>query len=324
MSNIKGFIKRCQDAYYNGMSIITDEEYDRLIQRFPNGETDIGPKGDIPHLYRMYSLQKIYPTRGDTPPFTDTDIVETDKLDGCAISLLYIDGKFVQALTRGNGILGNDVTNNIRMLNIPKVISQKVPTQITGEVLITKEVENKRNYSSGAVNLKDSDEFLERIKEGGLVFTAYGIQCSEDSVGITGSYFDDMKWLEKEDFLTVINIKNYFNWYPTDGRVVRINSNNSFFREGWTNKHPRAAYAIKQDDEGEVTTLTDIKWQVGASGKVTPVGYFDTVVIDDAEISKATLNNVDYINALDLELPCKIRVIRSGGVIPCIVERIYD
>lgn len=323
MTNVKEFIKRCQEAYYQGMSLISDEEYDRLIKRFPL-EEEIGPKGDIPHLYRMYSLQKVYYNRGDKPPFNPLGQVETDKLDGCAISLLYIDGEFVQALTRGNGILGNDVTSNVRLLNIPKKISQKVPTQITGEVLITKEVENKRNFASGAINLKDSDDFVQRIGEGGLTFVAYGIQCSAESVGITESYLKDMLWLENENFLTVVNVRSFFKWIPTDGKVVRINDNNKFFREGWTNKFPRGAFAIKEDEEGEITTLTKVEWQVGASGKVTPVGYFEPVIIDDATIVKATLNNVDYINSLDLEIGCQIRVIRAGGVIPCIVERVYD
>lgn len=323
MNNVKGFIKRCQEAYYQGMSLISDEEYDCLVKRFPL-EEEIGPKGDIPHLYRMYSLQKVYYNRGDKPPFNPLGQVETDKLDGCAISLLYINGEFVQALTRGNGILGNDVTSNVRLLNIPKKISQKVPTQITGEVLITKEVENKRNFASGAINLKDSDDFVQRIGEGGLIFVAYGIQCSDESVGITESYLKDMLWLENEDFLTVVNVRSFFKWIPTDGKVVRINDNNKFFREGWTNKFPRGAFAIKEDEEGEITTLTKVEWQVGASGKVTPVGYFEPVIIDDATIVKATLNNVDYINSLDLEIGCQIRVIRAGGVIPCIVERVYD
>ncbi|MFP9051882.1 hypothetical protein ACLI10_15285, partial [Enterococcus faecalis] len=238
--------------------------------------------------------------RGDKPPFNPLGQVETDKLDGCAISLLYINGEFVQALTRGNGILGNDVTSNVRLLNIPKKISQKVPTQITGEVLITKEVENKRNFASGAINLKDSDDFVQRIGEGGLIFVAYGIQCSAESVGITEAYLKDMLWLENENFLTVVNVRSFFKWIPTDGKVVRINDNNKFFREGWTNKFPRGAFAIKEDEEGEITTLTKVEWQVGASGKVTPVGYFEPVIIDDATIVKATLNNVDYINSLDL------------------------
>lgn len=320
MQNVKNFIKRCQDAYYSGMSIISDAEYDALVKRFPL-EDEIGPKGDIPHLFRMFSLDKKYPNRGDELPFEG---IETPKIDGCAISLLYIEGKFVQALSRGNGILGNDVTDNIQLLNIPKVIRQKVPTQITGEVHITKEVENKRNYASGAVNLKEPSEFFTRIVEGGLVFTAYSVQCETEKVGLSGSYCGDMLILQDEGFLTCLNIDTKVDWFPTDGIVVRMDSNNAFNAAGWTNKFPRGAYAIKEDEEGEITTLLSVTWQVGSSGKVTPVGHFEPVVIDDATITKATLNNVDYIESLDLEIGCMIRVIRSGGVIPRIVERVYD
>ncbi|QGH45244.1 NAD-dependent DNA ligase subunit A [Bacteriophage Eos] len=320
MQKVKDFIKLCQDAYYQGNSIITDEEYNALIKRFPL-EDEIGPKGDIPHLFRMFSLDKKYPCRGDELPFEG---IETPKLDGCAISLLYIDGELIQALTRGNGILGNDVTDNVKMLNVPKVIRQKVPTQITGEVHITKEVENKRNYASGAINLKDADEFFKRIAEGGLLFTAYSVQCETNKVGLSGTYLGDMMILQEDGFLTCTDICDKIDWFPTDGTVVRMDSNNAFNAAGWTNKFPRGAYAIKEDEEGVVTTLERVDWQVGASGKVTPVGYFTPIEIDDAVITKATLNNVDYIDLLDLEIGCSIRVIRAGGVIPRIVERVYD
>lgn len=324
MKEVKSFLAQCQDAYYNGMPIVSDEEYDRLVKRFPLAENAIGPKGDIPHLYRMFSLRKAYPNRGDELEVYDHDDVESAKLDGCAISLLYIGGEFVQALTRGNGILGNDVTSNITLLNIPKVIAQKIPTQITGEVLITKEVDNMRNYSSGAVNLKNPEEFQGRIEEGGLVFVAYSIQCSAETVGITATYKEDLRWLAQQGFLSIHSVWQKYTWLPTDGKVVRMNSNNRFFREGWTNKFPRGAYAIKEDEEGEVTTLLSVTWDVGKSGKVTPVGHFEEVTIDDAKITKATLNNIDYINLLELEIGCQIRVIRAGGVIPKIVERIYE
>lgn len=325
MQVLKDFIKQCQEAYYNGTPIISNEEYDALIKRNPQVEEDIGVEGNQPHLFRMYSLQKVYPTRGEDHELIDSvDAVETDKLDGCAISLLYISGILVQALTRGNGIKGEDVTLNARMLNIPSVISQKLPTQITGEVLVTKQIENMRNYSSGAMRLNSTDEFLERIQEGGLVFTAYGIQCSVDSVGLLGDYVDDLKWMSTEGFLTVGDINSHFDWFPTDGKVFRLRSNKDFVALGWTNKFPRGAVAVKEDAEGETTTLRRVTWDVGASGKVTPVGHFDPVVIDDATISKATLNNQEYIRGLDLELNCQIRVIRAGGIIPKIIERIYD
>lgn len=321
--NIKEFISLCQDAYYQGNSIISDEEYDILIKRFPQAEGSIGPAGDVPHLFRMYSLQKVYVGRGDVAPDL-VDPIETPKIDGCALSALYINGRLAQILTRGNGIKGRDVTANARILNIPKTIKQCVPTQITGEVVVTKKVENMRNYASGAINLKDTDEFVSRIAEGGLVFVAYGIQCQTDQVGMNGTFAEDMGWLGNQGFLTVVDVDSRLEWFPTDGVVVRSNSNNAFNRLGWTNKFPRGAYAVKEDEEGEVTILRAVTWDVGKSGKVTPVGHFDEIVIDDAKITKATLNNVGYIESLELEIGCQIRVIRSGGVIPKIIEKVDD
>lgn len=320
--SVKNFIKQCQDAYYNGASIISDEEYDCLIKRFPLAEDAIGPTGDVPHLYRMYSLQKVYFDRGDQPPFNSVNDYETPKLDGCAISILYIQGSLVQVLTRGDGIRGKDVTDKACELNIPPTISQFLPTQITGEVTVTKKVENMRNYASGAMGLKDSNEFLGRVMEAGLRFVAYGIQCDKDQVGMHGTYLEDMQWLEAQGFITVANVDDVVEWFPTDGTVIRLNSNNEFNRLGWTNKFPRGAYAIKVDEEGELTTLLKVTWDTGRTGKVTPVGHFEEITIDDAKITKATLNNIEYIELLELEVPCQVRVIRAGGIIPKIVERV--
>lgn len=319
---VKKFIKQCQEAYYNGTSIISDEEYDCLVKRFPLAEEAIGPTGDVPHLYRMYSLQKVYFDRGDTPPFNSLGQVETPKIDGCAISILYVNGGLTQVLTRGDGTKGRDITANAKLLNIPTTISQFVPTQITGEVVVTKKVDNMRNYASGAMGLKSQEEFNERIEEGGLTFVAYGIQCAPEQMGINGAYLEDMLWLIEQGFITVLDVYNKTPWFPTDGRVMRINSNNEFNSMGWTNKFPRGAFALKVDEEGEITTLLKVTWDVGKSGKVTPVGHFEGIVIDDAKITKATLNNIEYIEALDLEIGCSIRVIRAGGIIPKIVERV--
>lgn len=322
-SNVQEFLTLCQTAYYEGNAIISDQEYDVLVKRFPEAEKVIGPAGDYPHLYRMYSLQKVYPSRGDEVPFTG-NTVTTPKIDGCAISCLYFEGKLLQILTRGNGILGKDVTANAKMLNIPTRISQKLPTQITGEVVVTKEVENMRNYASGAINLKNSDDFMSRIIEGGLVFVAYGIQCAPEQVGLSGTFTEDMAWLSNQEFLTVSSIESIFDWFPTDGYVQRLNSNNEFNRKGWTNKFPRGAYAVKEDEEGEITTLLEVTWSTGKSGKVTPVGHFEPIEIDGATITKATLNNPGFIEMLGVEIGSQIRVIRAGGVIPKIIEVVND
>lgn len=318
MLNISEFIEKCQDAYYDGNPLISDAEYDRLVKRFPEGERTIGPQGEFHHVFRMYSLDKVYPNRGDSRPDLE-DEIETDKIDGCALSVLYVEGELVQILTRGDGIRGRDVTANASKLNIPETVGLEGLVQITGEAVATKDVENKRNYASGAINLKDVNEFVERILDGGLVFIAYGVQVSEDSVGMDRTYTEDMERLNSWGFVTVINAPDKVPGYPTDGRVCRTNSNKAYFDAGWTNKFPRGAYAVKEDEEGVVTVLREVKWGTGKSGKVTPVGHFDPITIDDAVISKATLNNLEYIEAMGLEIGSRILVIRSGGVIPRIL-----
>jgi DNA ligase (NAD+) len=110
--------------------------------------------------------------------------------------------------------------------------------------------------------------------------------------------------------------------FPEDGRVFRVNYNPRFYELGFTSHHPRGAYALKTREEGVVTTLLDVIWQTGKSGKVTPVAILEPVEIEEAKISRATLNNMAYIEELNLEIGCKVEVIRAGKIIPCIVSRV--
>lgn len=93
---------------------------------------------------------------------------------------------------------------------------------------------------------------------------------------------------------------------------------------GHTAHHPRGAFALKQQQQGIVTTLLDVTWQVGKSGVVSPVAILDPIKIGDAAVSRATLHNMEYINALDLEIGCQVEVIRSGEIIPRILKRVYS
>ena len=110
--------------------------------------------------------------------------------------------------------------------------------------------------------------------------------------------------------------------YPTDGMVCRIDDQHEFENWGYTSHHPRAAYALKRIQKGVETTLIDVSWQVGKSGVVSPVGILDPIEIDGAVISKATLHNMAYIDGLNLEIGCRVEVIRSGEIIPRIVRRV--
>ena len=110
--------------------------------------------------------------------------------------------------------------------------------------------------------------------------------------------------------------------YPTDGIVYRINDYEVFSEMGFTAHHPRGAFALKEQKEGVVTTLLDVVWQVGKSGVVSPVAILEPILIGDATVARATLHNIEYIRELDLEIGCKVEVIRSGEIIPRVVKRV--
>jgi DNA ligase (NAD+) len=110
--------------------------------------------------------------------------------------------------------------------------------------------------------------------------------------------------------------------YPTDGIVFRLKSNVKFDELGHTSKHPRGAFALKEQAAGVITTLEDVKWQVGKSGVVSPVAILTPVMIGDATVGRATLHNIQYIRDLNLEIGCQVEVIRSGEIIPRVVRRI--
>ncbi|MEK9894876.1 MAG: hypothetical protein VW518_00435, partial [Burkholderiaceae bacterium] len=256
------------------------------------------------HLHRMYSLQKVYD--GDKLPFEGGII--TPKLDGAAVSLRYSEGELVLALTRGDGIKGVDITEKMRHL-VPDTISRTDEVQITGEVVAPLTIANARNYAAGSLNLKDINEFTTR----NLRFVAYDVfpkQCET--------------WTEDLNLLTGFSLITDSDWaeYPQDGKVYRVNEESLFESMGYTSHHPRGAYAYKVQQKGVVTKLLDVVWKVGKSGVVSPVALLEPVVINDATVSRATLHNIAYIEALNLEIGCDVEVIRSGEIIPRIVRRV--
>ena len=189
---------------------------------------------------------------------------------------------------------------------------EKSYVQITGEVVAPKEIPNARNYAAGALNLKSEEEFLSRS----LDFIAHGLEPTNGNP----TYLEDMKELQEFGFTTIINCKAEL--YPQDGEVFRIDNNEVFNKLGHTSHHPRGAFALKTRDEGVVTTLIDVEWNVGKSGAVTPVAILEPVIIEDATISRATLHNAGFVESLDLKIGCKVEVIRSGKIIPKIVRRV--
>ena len=307
-STLSKFLEQASKAYYEGNPIISDAEYDALADQVGFERVGYQVTDGIPHRYQMYSLQKCFDI--DEAPLSLSKCLETPKLDGAAISILYVDGKLALALTRGDGKIGRDITDKVATL-VPNSISFIGAVQVTGEVVAPSSVENARNYAAGSLNLKDLSEFKTRD----LTFVAYDAQ---------GMYFDSYEEtlfrLHLEGFNDVASFKH--DNYPKDGIVFRLDDNHEYRKLGFTANHPRGAFALKEQQDGVVTKLLDVEWQVGKSGVVSPVAILEPCVIGDATVSRATLHNIEYIRELDLELGCTVEVIRSGEIIPRIVRRL--
>ncbi len=303
---MKDFLDRAAKAYYEGESILTDDEFDILAAKYDYKSVGHTITDGIPPLFTMYSLQKYFDLQ-DAPDLSG--YVSTPKLDGAAVAIVYVNGQLVQALTRGDGTMGRDITEKLKLL-VPTEIPYQGIIQVTGEIVCPSHVTNARNLAAGSLNLKDMVEFHARP----LTFVAYGLQGSSIHTW-TGS----MKYLKAQGFHTVDSFDS--SNYPTDGIVYRIDDNQTFDSMGYTAHHPRGAFALKEQKEGVVTKLLDVVWQVGKSGVVSPVAILDPVLVGDATVSKATLHNIEYIRGLNLEIGCMVEIIRSGEIIPRIIKR---
>lgn len=309
---MKSFLDYASSKYYAGEPIISDEEFDKLAEYYGYESVGAPVVGDrIAHAFPMWSLQKVYDDEPLTalPGFT----VTTPKLDGAAIALYYIYGRLTLALTRGDGKEGQDITDKM-MLLVPETIKSKESVlQITGEIVAPKNIDNARNYAAGALNLKSIEEFHSRA----LTFIAYGMKPYKNDC-----WSEDLSFLSDSGFHTVMD--GEWEQYPHDGKVYRLNDYDKFEELGYTSKHPRGAFALKERKGGVVTKLLDVEWQVGRSGVVSPVAILEPVVIGEATVSRATLHNIKYIKELDLDYGCLVEVIRSGEIIPRIVRRVYE
>ena len=313
--DLETYLNRCRMSYYNGRPLIPDSVYDKLVEN-TGLEFAVGHETDsrFAHPFPLYSLQKVFEGEDTPPSYGNTAVVTTPKLDGACVSVIYIDGKYNQALTRGDGKYGIDISNKMKHL-VPSFLEfgedfMSGVKQITGEVVCPKELPNARNYASGALNLKDVEEFKRRD----LTFIVHSVK---PYIGLT--WTEDMKFLD--NWFNTATMSNY-DEYLQDGLVFRVDQYLPFENLGYTSHHPRGAYALKTRDKGVVTTLLDVVWQTGKSGKVTPVAILDPIEIDDAQISRATLNNMAYIESLNLEIGCQVEVIRAGKIIPCVVGRV--
>lgn len=317
MNSLINYLDYASSQYYNGSPIISDEVFDALAASVNYSSVGAKAAGKVEkHYYRLYSLQKYYEGESKKPLVDERDLVCSVKLDGAAVSHLYVDGHYVRSLTRGDGIEGQVVTEKFRDGRlIPLTIPLTGIVQVDGELVAPINIENARNYAAGALNLKDVEEFKSRTVE----FIAYQVTGTR----LNPWYDVDMKGLAKAGFSTCLD-KNLDKIFPSDGLVFRVNSNSRFKELGYTSKHPRGAYALKERQEHVETELLAVEWQVGKTGKVTPVAILEPVMIGDAEVSRATLNNPGFIEALGICIGDTVAVVRAGEVIPCVTHKVDE
>ena len=258
----------------------------------------------------LSEIQKLF--LGDAPDWYNQshEVACSPKLDGAAVSLLYINGRLIQALTRGDGKVGKDITDKMQLVVPNKFLFASTGVvQLTGEVVAPKEIPNSRNYASGALNLKNIEEFACRR----IQFVLYGASPEEKP-----TWTQEMDRYAMTGFVTVL--EDVASTYPTDGLVYRLDSYAKHHMQGFTSQRPRGSVALKSDQTASgITRLNKVVWQVGKSGRVSPVAILEPVQIGDAIVSRATLHNISIIDELDLEIGCEVEVIRSGEIIPRIV-----
>lgn len=269
------------------------------------------------------------------------------KFDGTAIALTYRDGRLVQALTRGDGAVGDDVTRNVlRIANVPQKLSGSgypAEFEIRGEILMPYEAfdalnrereldedppfANPRNAASGSLKLLDSDEVAKR----GLICTLYHIPSDTDAFATHDEALRAAaSWglpvsPERRLCKDIADIEQYIaHWdkersslpFPTDGIVIKINEFAAQRELGYTAKSPRWAVAFKFQAERALTTLESIDYQVGRTGAVTPVANLTPVLLGGTMVKRATLNNEDWMRELDVRIGDKVYLEKGGEIIP--------
>ena len=354
---------------------ITDQEYDdyymellTLEKKYPELKRDDSPTNKVGGVV----LEKFEKVRHNTPMLSFDDIFNEEelelfderirkvvknpeytlepKMDGLSGSLLYKNGILVRGATRGDGVTGEDITENIKTIkSVPLRLTKNIDIEVRGEIYMSKlsfenanierrkdnlpEFANPRNAAAGSVRqldskvsakrnldymayfipnpeeygLKNQSDSLEFLKELGFK-TNHKLNKSVKSTKEILKYIDDLSKIRKELPFAI------------DGVVIKVNNLEDEKELGFTQRVPRWGIAYKFPAEEVLTTLKEIKYTVGRTGKITPNAIFSPVHVDGSLVSKATLHNFDYIKEKDIRVGDIISVRKAGDVIPEVVE----
>jgi DNA ligase (NAD+) len=359
--------------YVQDNPITTDEVYDKLyhevLEYEENHEDNILKEsptqrvGDVisdgfskaSHLSRMWSLEDVFDADGLQKWLTKTYKLDSNisfycepKYDGASLNLIYENGELTQAITRGDGEVGELITQNVKTIrSIPLTIAHKEKIEIRGEVVIYKDeferinearlksgeavFANPRNAAAGSLRQLDSKITASR----NLVFLPYGVGenslehkllsqrmeyiyslgFKKPPLSATCRDFDEIEAVYQE-----MNKNRESYAMMLDGMVIKVNEIAAQIDMGYTVKNPRFSVAYKFPAVEKITTLKEIILQVGRSGVVTPVAIVKPTNIDGVVVERATLHNFDEIQRKDIRINDKVIILRSGDVIPKIIK----
>lgn len=352
-------LNRLTKLYDEGKPEITDEEWDELyytVEAYEEATGEIDPESPtnaisykvtnklkkVMHSHPMLSLSKTKDIDVLRKWLGEPTVVML-KMDGLTCSLRYEKGKLVSAETRGDGQVGEDITENVKTLpSVPKTIKDKDTVVVDGEIICKYDTfaeinenlpdgetyKNARNYAAGSIRLDDSSKCATR----GLTFVAWDLISSKENLDVK------LTRLEKLGFITVeweytdmdnleaqqTNMKNKAikNKYPIDGLVYKINDYQSYMSKGRNEHDFFGGKAFKFYDEPVETTITGIDWSVAKSGRITPVVMFKPVEIDGTTVQRASVHNLTIFKKILGDQPYvgqKIGVIKANQIIPQIV-----
>lgn len=363
MRELIDLLNEASKNYYSlGREIMTDREYDAAYDELLSLEKETGiVLSDSPtqsvgfevlssltkvrHESRMLSLDKTKDVNRLKSFLGDKEGVLSWKLDGLTIVLNYENGSLLQAVTRGNGEIGEDITHNARVFkNVPLSISIKEPVTVRGEGIITfKDFErindelddndkykNPRNLCSGSVRQLNSEIAAKR----NVYFYAFALVRGGEAKTRT-EQFDLLKNLgfkvvehslvtEETIIDTVYAYEKRIpqNEFASDGLVLSYNDIEYGKSLGQTSKFPRDSIAFKWADEMATTTLREIIWNTSRTGLINPIAVFDPVELEGTTVNRASVHNVSILKELALGIGDEIKVYKANMIIPQIAENI--
>ncbi len=358
---------------------LTDQEFDKYLRELevlennhPEFDSPLSPTkkvgGEVIDRFRkvrhkipMLSLPDVFSVE-EIEEF-DTRIVKENvdptyvceyKIDGLSVSLHYEKGALVFAATRGDGVVGEDITHNVRTIkSVPFTLKKPIDIEVRGEIYMPKKVllelnekrakenlpllQNVRNAAAGSIRQLDSRVAAERKLDTWIYHLPnpedYGIETHAEAL----QFMKDLGFKVNEKANRVVTgiqeIEEYVQEttekrkdlpYEIDGIVIKVNRLDSQKKLGFTSKYPKWAVAYKFPAEEVLTKLTDIVFTVGRTGRITPNAVLEPVIVMGSTVKRATLHNEDYVLSKSLKIGDIVSIRKAGDVIPEVVEAKFD